>query len=86
MACLFRKMLKGVSFSHYSLLWTLNGSLILASHPLKLWLVGRYRLRPVTQIIVGTIFLSAGLGMVGFADKCSGYALPLPETDACWDH
>ncbi|MWV43990.1 MFS transporter [Paenibacillus sp. HJL G12] len=65
---------KGVSFSHYSLLWTLNGALILASHPLKIWLVGRYRLRPVTQIIIGTIFLSAGLGMVGFAEDFSHFA------------
>lgn len=57
----------GIPFSMYSLLWTINGGLILVSYPIMELLVRRNHCSPLAQIILGTFFFSVGLMMVGFS-------------------
>jgi len=70
----------GISFSLYSLLWTINGGLILVSYPLKELLVGRYSWSPLGQIMLGTVFFTAGLMTVGFSASYWQFALAMIVT------
>ncbi|WP_152395619.1 MDR family MFS transporter [Paenibacillus guangzhouensis] len=68
---------QGISFALYSLLWTVNGGLILLSHPLKTWLIRRFQITLQTQIRWGTFFFTAGLLLVGFADSYPQFVLAM---------
>ncbi|MFD0620704.1 MDR family MFS transporter [Paenibacillus sp. GCM10027629] len=68
---------QGISFSLYSLLWTVNGGLILLSHPLKTWIIRRYQIALQTQIRWGTFFFTAGLLLVGFASSYWQFVLAM---------
>jgi len=68
---------QGIPFTLYSLLWTINGGLILLSHPLKTWLVRRFHITLQTQIRWGTLFFTAGLILVGFASSYPQFVLAM---------
>lgn len=68
---------KGISFTLYGLLWTINGGLILLSHPIKTWLLRRYNYSLQTQIICGTLLFAAGLLLVGFAETYWQFVLAM---------
>lgn len=57
----------GMSLSQYSLLWTINGILIVAVQPIIKPLVTRWEKKIKHQLVLGLVLMSASFGVVYFA-------------------
>ncbi|HEY4622688.1 MAG TPA: MFS transporter, partial [Solibacillus sp.] len=57
----------GMSLSQYSLLWTINGFLIVAVQPIIKPLITRWEKKIKHQLVLGLVLMSASFGVVYFA-------------------
>lgn len=62
----------GISLKQYSMLWTINGALIVLGQPLVNLLVKRVKSLK-TQIIIGILIFAVSFGIVGSAQAFSGF-------------
>ena len=62
----------GISLKQYSMLWTINGALIVLGQPLVNLLVKRVKSLK-TQIIIGILIFAISFGIVGSAQAFSGF-------------
>ena len=58
----------GITLKQYSLLWTINGALILAAQPLIKPIINRLEHRVKTQMIIGIVIFMGSFVVVSFAE------------------
>jgi len=58
----------GVTLKEYSMLWTINGALILATQPLIKPIINRLEHRVKTQMIIGIVIFMASFVVVSYAE------------------
>lgn len=59
----------GISLGEYSLLWTINGALIVLGQPLIRPIIKRFEDRLKVQMLIGIIIFTASFVVVGFAES-----------------
>ncbi|TQR18018.1 MDR family MFS transporter [Psychrobacillus vulpis] len=59
----------GITLKQYSLLWTINGALIVAAQPLIKPIVTRLEHKIKTQLIIGIVIFMGSFVVVGFAEN-----------------
>ncbi|MCA1319965.1 MFS transporter [Bacillus tianshenii] len=63
----------GISLKQYSILWTINGALIVLAQPLISYIVKRYTKTLKTQIMVGLMIFIASFAVAGTAEQYSAF-------------
>lgn len=65
----------GVSLSSYSLLWALNGLVIVAFQPVLSWAIARYRLSLQAQIVIGALFFVAAMLLISVSSAYAAFCM-----------
>ena len=65
----------GVSLSSYSLLWALNGVVIVAFQPLLSWVIARFRWSLRMQIAIGAVLFAAAMGLISVSSAYAAFCL-----------
>lgn len=65
----------GHSYYQYSVLWTINGGLILLLQPFSSWFIRHYSRSLVRQMVIGTSFFSVSLFVIGYSTVWWHFAL-----------
>ena len=63
----------GISLKQYSILWTINGALIVMAQPLISYIVKRYTKTLKAQIMVGLLIFIASFAVVGTAEQYTAF-------------
>ncbi|MEA3320776.1 MAG: MFS transporter [Bacillota bacterium] len=63
----------GISLKQYSILWTINGALIVLAQPIISWIVKKYTKTLKTQIIVGLVIFIISFAVVGVAEQYTAF-------------
>lgn len=63
----------GISLKQYSILWTINGALIVLAQPLISYIVKRYTKTLKAQIMVGLMIFIASFAVVGSAEQYTAF-------------
>ncbi|WP_082651142.1 MFS transporter [Paenibacillus etheri] len=66
-----------ISFRSYSMLWTINGALIMLSLPVKMRLLIRYPVTARGQVVIGSILFGLGLLTVGLSIHYSQFVVAM---------
>ncbi|KPB05580.1 MDR family MFS transporter [Bacillus sp. CHD6a] len=67
----------GISLKQYSVLWTINGAMIVLAQPIISWIVKRYTKTLKTQINVGLIIFIISFAVVGVADQYMAFVVAM---------
>jgi MFS family permease len=65
----------GISLSSYSIIWAVNGLVIVLCQPLLSWLIDRFSLRLQGQIMWGAALFSLSMLTISFTTSYSGFIL-----------
>ncbi|WP_034774812.1 MDR family MFS transporter [Bacillus sp. m3-13] len=63
----------GISLKQYSILWTINGAMIVLAQPIISWIVKKYTKTLKTQIIVGLVIFIISFAVVGVAEQYTAF-------------
>jgi MFS family permease len=63
----------GISLKQYSILWTINGALIVLAQPLISYIVKRYTKTLKAQIMVGLMIFIASFSVAGTAEQYTAF-------------
>ncbi|WP_339149866.1 MULTISPECIES: MFS transporter [unclassified Sutcliffiella] len=67
----------GISLKQYSILWTINGALIVLAQPIISWVVKKYTKTLKTQIIVGLVIFIISFAVVGVAEQYTAFVVAM---------
>ncbi|TYS69222.1 MFS transporter [Sutcliffiella horikoshii] len=67
----------GISLKQYSILWTINGALIVLAQPIISWIVKKYTKTLKTQIIVGLVIFIISFAVVGVAEQYTAFVVAM---------
>jgi MFS family permease len=67
----------GISLKQYSLLWTVNGALIVLAQPLVSMIVARFTRSLKQQIVVGIVILMISFGVVSIAEQFTMFVIAM---------
>ncbi|WP_078382646.1 MDR family MFS transporter [Sutcliffiella halmapala] len=67
----------GISLKQYSILWTINGALIVLAQPIISLIVKKYTKTLKTQIIVGLIIFIVSFAVVGVAQQYTAFVVAM---------
>lgn len=67
----------GISLKQYSVLWTINGALIVLAQPIISWIVKNYTKTLKTQIIVGLVIFIISFAVVGVAEQYTAFVVAM---------
>ncbi|WP_100334262.1 MDR family MFS transporter [Bacillus alkalisoli] len=67
----------GIPLTHYSLLWTINGLLIVFGQPIISFIIKRYTKTLKTQIIVGLIIFMGSFAIIAQAQQFTAFAVAM---------
>lgn len=67
----------GISLKQYSILWTINGALIVLAQPIISWIVKKYTKTLKTQIIVGLVIFIISFAVVGVAEQYTAFLVAM---------
>ena len=65
----------GVSLSSYSLLWALNGVVIVVFQPVLSWAIARFRLGLQAQIVIGALFFVASMLLISLSSAYAAFCM-----------
>ncbi|WP_404470586.1 MDR family MFS transporter [Sutcliffiella horikoshii] len=63
----------GISLKQYSILWTINGAMIVMAQPIISWIVKKYTKTLKKQIIVGLVIFIISFAVVGVAEQYTAF-------------
>jgi len=67
----------GIPLSSYSVLWTVNGLVIVFCQPLLSWMIYRFEASTKAQIIIGSILFTISMGIVTMSTTYTGFVLAM---------
>ncbi|WP_187443908.1 MDR family MFS transporter [Sutcliffiella horikoshii] len=67
----------GISLKQYSILWTINGAMIVLAQPIISWIVKKYTKTLKTQIIVGVVIFIISFAVVGVAEQYTAFVVAM---------
>ncbi|WP_404450492.1 MFS transporter [Sutcliffiella horikoshii] len=67
----------GISLKQYSILWTINGAMIVLAQPIISWIVKKYTKTLKTQIIVGLVIFIISFAVVGVAEQYMAFVVAM---------
>lgn len=67
----------GISLKQYSILWTINGALIVLAQPIISWVVKKYTKTLKTQINVGLVIFIISFAIVGVAEQYTAFVVAM---------
>ncbi|WP_152446619.1 MFS transporter [Bacillus sp. THAF10] len=67
----------GIPLTQYSILWTINGALIVLTQPLISFIVKKYTKTLKTQIIVGLVIFILSFALVGIAEQYTAFVVAM---------
>ncbi len=67
----------GISLKQYSILWTINGAMIVLAQPIISWIVKKYTKTLKAQIIVGLVIFIISFAVVGVAEQYTAFVIAM---------
>lgn len=67
----------GISLKQYSILWTINGAMIVLAQPLISWIVKKYTKTLKAQINVGLVIFIISFAVVGVAEQYTAFIVAM---------
>jgi MFS family permease len=67
----------GITLYAYSLLWTINGTMIVLGQPLSAWFIDKFAQTLKTQIVSGAVIYALALTVVIFSESYVGFVIAM---------